>query len=609
MKVSFGIKFGALMLIAIMALVGSILVFFHQESMSTMKTDLKDRIGDVARTSALILDEEDRILIENFRDQIYARLPADYEKTVKNFELLSKSGDELQDNVDKLFSMDASSNIQNEYDFQYIVQLLRRMQAGSKVQADTLAYLEQEKLSENDASDVAWAYLMVRLPGVEANNTLMILADSHYQGDADNNANPIGTLYASDAFYAKAFKSEIAISEDWYEDKYGKLMSGVVPIKNNNGEVIAALGLDWLVEDFSQRINERKNFSLVIFVFAVAMALVLTFLITAWISIPLGKLRIGAEQLSKQDFEHKVTIKSKDEFGLLASTFNKVSVELGKFTRDLDGIVQAKTAQLTKAKEEVLALNNILSQENAHLGAEVSNLIALRERTLPYLDKVRQYTSFNDYDIAFHYLPSQAVCGDFWQVRIDDKQTNLTFGQVSGYGLETAMMAMQAQSLLKANSASQEGPLATVNQYLYEQHQSINLNLYCKVLSVQIIQDQLTLMGCGEAPVKYTSKGASYIELANMLPLGVAAHIELESVVLSLRKNEGLLLFSAGFKQALAKLHNVNADAMLPADMIELSGVLNDNASTLLEEIKQQAWFDEFNQDISFILIHHKGSL
>jgi HAMP domain-containing protein len=609
MKVSFGIKFGALMLIAIMALVGSILVFFHQESMSNMKTDLKDRIGDVARTSAFILNEEDRILIENFRDQIYARLPADYEKTISNYERLSKSGDELQSNEEQLFSMDASSNIQNEYDFQYIVQLLRRMQAGSKVQADTLAFLEQEKLSENDSSDVAWAYLMVRLPGVEANNTLMILADSHYQGDANNDANPIGTLYASDEFFAKAFKSEIAVSEDWYEDKYGKLMSGVVPIKNDNGEVIAALGLDWLVEDFSQRINERKNFSLVIFVFAVAMALVLTFLITAWISIPLGKLKIGAEQLSKQDFEHKVSIKSKDEFGLLASTFNKVSVELGKFTRDLDGIVQAKTTQLTKAKEELLALNNMLSKENAHLGAEVSNLIALREQNLPYLNRGRQHTSFNDYDIAFHYLPSQAVCGDFWQVQNDDKQTNVTFGQMSGYGLETAMMAMQAQSLLKAYSDSREKPLTTLNQYLYEQQQSINLKLYCKVLSVQIIQDQLMVMGSGETPIKYTSKDTSFIQLANMLPLGVAANIELESVTLSLRKNEGLLLFNAGFKEALAKLHNVNADKMRPADIIEFSGVLNDNASALLEKIEQQAWFDEFNQDISFIVIRHKGSL
>jgi HAMP domain-containing protein len=373
--------------------------------------------------------------------------------------------------------------------------------------------------------------------------------------------------------------------------------------------VIAALGVDWLVDDFSQRINDRRNFSLLIFAFAVAMALVLTFLITAWISIPLGKLRIGAEQLSKQDFEHKVSIKSKDEFGLLATTFNKVSLELGKFTRDLDGIVQAKTAQLTKAKEEVLALNNILNQENVHLGAEVSNLIALRERSLPYLDTVEQLTSLNDYDIAFHYLPSQAVCGDFWQVQMDDQQANVTFGQVSGYGLETAMVAMQVQSLLKANSGSQVGPLATVNQYLFEQQQSINLNLYCKVLSVQIIQDQLTVMGSGEAPLKYSSKGTSNIELANMLPLGVGANIELEPVSLSLLKNEGVLLFSGGFKQALAKLHNVNADALQPADIIELSGVLNNNANALLEEIKQQSWFDEFNQDISFIVIHHKGSL
>ena len=604
MKISFGIKFATLMLIAIMSLVGGVLVFFYQDSISTMKTDLKDRIGDVVRTSAFILKEEDRVLIEQFRNQIYDQLPNDYEKKVETFIRLSKK-DKETDNA--LFDTDTSTAIHNEYDFQHIVQLLRRMQAGSKNQAEKLSFLEQESIFHSNASDVAWAYLMVRIPGTEPNSAVMILADSNYQRDQENPSTPVGTLYIGEPPFASPFDGEIDVSEDWYKDIYGVQMTGVVPIKNKDGEVIATLGLDWLVEDFEQRNTERKNVGLIIFSFAVIMAIVLTFLITAWISIPLGKLRIGAEELVKQNFEHKVSIKSQDEFGLLANTFNKISVELGQFTQDLDSIVKAKTTQLTKAKEEVLALNNALNQENAHLGAEVSNLIALRERTLPYLDALKQHTSLNDYDIEFHYLPSQAVCGDFWQVQMDDQQANITLGQVSGYGLETAMMAMQVQSLLKVTKSTDAGSLTCVNQYLYEQQQSINLNLYCKVLSVQIIQDKLSVIGSGEAPIKYTKGHTNSVEISSMLPLGVAENIELEPVSVSLLKNEGILLFSVGFKHALAKLHGVDADALKALDIIELSGVLNSSAD-LLDEIKQQTWFEEFNQDISFILIHHKGS-
>jgi HAMP domain-containing protein len=595
------------MLIAIMSLVGGVLVFFYQDSISTMKTDLKDRIGDVVRTSAFILKEEDRVLIEQFRNQIYDQLPNDYEKKVETFIRLSKNGAELESGADILFDKNTSTAIHNEYDFQHIVQLLRRMQAGSKHQAEKLSFLEQENISHSNASDVAWAYLMVRIPGTEPNSAVMILADSNYQRDQENPPTPVGTLYIGEPPFTKPFDGEIDVSEDWYKDKYGVQMTGVVPIKNKDGEVIATLGLDWLVEDFEQRNNERKNVGLIIFSFAVIMAIVLTFLITAWISIPLGKLRIGAEELVKQNFEHKVSIKSQDEFGLLANTFNKISVELGQFTQDLDSIVKAKTTQLTKAKEEVLALNNVLNQENAHLGAEVSNLIALRERTLPYLDALKQHTTLNDYDIEFHYLPSQAVCGDFWQVQMNDQQANITLGQVSGYGLETAMMAMQLQSLLKVTKSTDVGSLTCVNQYLYEQQQSINLNLYCKVLSVQIIQDKLSVIGSGEAPIKYTKGHTNSVEISNMLPLGVAENIELKPVSVFLLKNEGILLFSAGFKHALAKLHGIDADALKALDIIKLSGVLN-NSADLLDEIKQQTWFEEFDQDISFILIHHKGS-
>jgi len=596
------------MLIAIMSLVGGVLVFFYQDSISTMKTDLKDRIGDVVRTSAFILKEEDRVLIEQFRNQIYDQLPNDYEKKVETFIRLSKNGAELKSGADILFDTNTSTAIHNEYDFQHIVQLLRRMKAGSKNQAEKLSFLEQESHSHSNASDVVWAYLMVRVPGIESTKALMFLADSHYEGDQENSTNPVGTLYAGDAFYASPFDGEISVSEEGYEDKYGETWTGLVPIKNKDGEVIAALGLDWRVEDFNQRINERKNVSLIIFAFAVIMAIVLTLLITAWISIPLGKLRIGAEQLLRQNFEHKVSIKSQDEFGLLANTFNRISVELGQFTQDLDSIVKAKTVQLTKAKEEVVALNNVLNQENAHLGAEVSNLIALRERNLPYLDALKQHTSLNDYDIEFHYLPSQAVCGDFWQVKMDDQQANITLGQVSGYGLETAMMAMQVQSLLKVTKGTDVDSLICVNQYLHEQQQSINLNLHCKVLSVQIIQDKLSVIGSGEAPIKYSKDHTNSVEISSMLPLGVAENIELGPVSVSLLKNEGILLFSAGFKHALAKLYGVDADALKALDIIELSGVPNNSSADLLNEIKQQTWFDEFKQDISFIIIHHKGS-
>jgi sigma-B regulation protein RsbU (phosphoserine phosphatase) len=599
MKISFGIKFGVFMQLAITILVGSMLLFFYRYSSNMMKNDLKDMIADVTRTSAYIFNEEDRELIESFREQVYKNLPNDYQQVAGGFAKKAPVGE-----TKEIFSNEVSAELQSQVEFQYIIQLLRRIQAGSKETLGSLSILPQANKEDVDASDIAWAYLMVVVPGLTPEKTLMFLADSNYQGSASVDPNPVGNLYRGDSFTLKAFKGEIGITDDWTQDKFGTVMSGTVPIRNDKGEIIAALGIDYLVDVFSQRVEEQKYYGLLMFVASVALGLVLTLFVTAWVSIPLSKLRIGAEQLSKQDFNHRVNINSNDEFGLVARTFNKVSEDLEVFTKDLDSIVKSRTAQLSKAQEKVESLNKILKQENAHLGAEVADLIGLRERTLPYLN---QNVNIAALQVVFHYLPSQAVCGDFWTVSETDESVDIVLGHVSGYGLETAMMAMQVQTLLKAAGHNVDERFKATNQYLFEQKKSTNLKLFCKVLSVQTTEQGLSLAGCIEAPIKFNSANCEFVDLKAMVPLGVGANVSIEHTDIAFKRSDRLFLFSTGFKYALAQLHKMQANDLQAKDIINFSGILSDSVDEVLASIETQSWFDDFNQDISFIIIHHKG--
>jgi HAMP domain-containing protein len=599
MKISFGIKFGVFMQLAITILVGSMLLFFYRYSSNMMKNDLKDMIADVTRTSAYIFNEEDRDLIESFREQVYKNLPDDYQQVAGGFAKKAPVGE-----TKEIFSNEVSAELQSQVEFQYIIQLLRRIQAGSKETLGSLSILPQANKEDVDASDIAWAYLMVVVPGLTPEKTLMFLADSNYQGSASVDPNPVGNLYRGDSFTLKAFKGEIGITDDWTQDKFGTVMSGTVPIRNDKGEIIAALGIDYLVDVFSQRVEEQKYYGLLMFVASVALGLVLTLFVTAWVSIPLSKLRIGAEQLSKQDFNHRVNINSNDEFGLVARTFNKVSEDLEVFTKDLDSIVKSRTAQLSKAQEKVESLNNILKQENAHLGAEVADLIGLRERTLPYLN---QNVNIAALQVVFHYLPSQAVCGDFWTVSETDESVDIVLGHVSGYGLETAMMAMQVQTLLKVAGHNVDERFKATNQYLFEQKKSTNLKLFCKVLSVQTTEQGLSLAGCIEAPIKFNSANCEFVDLKAMVPLGVGANVSIEHTDIAFKRSDRLFLFSTGFKYALAQLHKMQANDLQAKDIINFSGILSDSVDEVLASIETQSWFDDFNQDISFIIIHHKG--
>ena len=146
MKISFGIKFGVFMQLAITILVGSMLLFFYRYSSNMMKNDLKDMIADVTRTSAYIFNEEDRDLIESFREQVYKNLPDDYQQVAGGFAKKAPVGE-----TKEIFSNEVSAELQSQVEFQYIIQLLRRIQAGSKETLGSLSILPQANKEDVDA--------------------------------------------------------------------------------------------------------------------------------------------------------------------------------------------------------------------------------------------------------------------------------------------------------------------------------------------------------------------------------------------------------------------------------------------------------------------------
>ena len=195
----------------------------------------------------------------------------------------------------------------------------------------------------------------------------------------------------------------------------------------------------------------------------------------------------------------------------------------------------------------------------------------------------------------------------FWTVSETDESVDIVLGHVSGYGLETAMMAMQVQTLLKAAGHNVDERFKATNQYLFEQKKSTNLKLFCKVLSVQTTEQGLSLAGCIEAPIKFNSANCEFVDLKAMVPLGVGANVSIEHTDIAFKRSDRLFLFSTGFKYALAQLHKMQANDLQAKDIINFSGILSDSVDEVLASIETQSWFDDFNQDISFIIIHHKG--
>lgn len=82
----------------------------------------------------------------------------------------------------------------------------------------------------------------------------------------------------------------------------------------------------------------------------------LIFLLYGWVIRPVEALRKGIQQMSARDFDTRVPVEGRDEFGVLAQGFNNMAAQLKDLYTDLESRVQMKTMQLAAQNRELTTL-------------------------------------------------------------------------------------------------------------------------------------------------------------------------------------------------------------------------------------------------------------
>ena len=106
------------------------------------------------------------------------------------------------------------------------------------------------------------------------------------------------------------------------------------------------------------RSNTFKVFGMS-FIFIILTSLLVSYLVNRMVYLPLSDLDDGAEKLAAGDLESTIPVRSKDEFGHLASSFNSMTnalrksrVDLENWGRTLEQKVKEATKELHKAQAE-----------------------------------------------------------------------------------------------------------------------------------------------------------------------------------------------------------------------------------------------------------------
>lgn len=118
----------------------------------------------------------------------------------------------------------------------------------------------------------------------------------------------------------------------------------------------------------------------IVTIIAVAIAQLLT--------KPVIYLTQAVAEFTAGHLDIRVKMRSRDEIGLLARSFNSMARQLQESLETLEAKVKERTAELANANQEIIALNKKLKIHNLRLGAELNVARHIQQIILPNPDEL-----------------------------------------------------------------------------------------------------------------------------------------------------------------------------------------------------------------------------
>jgi serine phosphatase RsbU (regulator of sigma subunit) len=233
----------------------------------------------------------------------------------------------------------------------------------------------------------------------------------------------------------------------------------------------------------------------------------------------LGLVTASAERLARGDLEARVPVRSHDELGRLAETFNRMAADLQ--------VSQDRLVERERLRKEL------------EMGRRIQEEMLPRDRLRVPFAEVKGLS-----------IPAREVGGDFFNYfLLPDGQATLVVGDVSGKGVAAALLMANIQATLRARLPL-ESDLAKLAEHLdreIEANTTTTVYLTCFIGIIDGVRNTMRFVNAGHNPPLILRVDGSVEALEPTgRPLGLLPGGGYEERSLSFHDGESLVLYTDG---------------------------------------------------------------
>jgi serine phosphatase RsbU (regulator of sigma subunit) len=237
----------------------------------------------------------------------------------------------------------------------------------------------------------------------------------------------------------------------------------------------------------------------------------------------IGRLSKGTQRLREGDLSVRLEVKSRDELGELAGSFNLMVADLNRMLVEI------------KEKERL----------EGELEAARSIQMKLLPQELPHIA---------GYDIAAASLSAKQVGGDYYDfLRLDSNRLSFLVGDVSGKGMPAALLMANLQASLHTLSELHRSPRELISRLNRVLHANTAPEMFATFFFglLDLETNRLRYVNAGHNAPILCGNGRLEQLCVGGLPLGIFPTADFEEGQIEMQRGESLALYSDGIVEAM----------------------------------------------------------